>query len=162
MFSIFLARCSLEHYYLVNYLRIHIKINISDDQEKDIRKMIFYCFEIYFEYCISIWNSKKNKTRRKKLIIFILEWLHFFVSLISLWCRWKSEYNIKYWILIIFLLLLLRHFYFQISTSPNLIYSYHSLPENLFKTRKIISRPLHNSNYALFDILCIICIIKSH
>ena len=39
-FSIFLVRCSLERPCLVVYLRIRVKINVSEDQEKDARKVV--------------------------------------------------------------------------------------------------------------------------
>ena len=54
------------------YLRIRVKINVSEDQEKDARKVIFGCFEMCFghrESCLNVkpykeqgWGKKEEST----------------------------------------------------------------------------------------------------
>ena len=66
VFSIFLAWCSLERPWLVVYLRIRVKINDSEDQEKDARKVVFGCFEMCFGHRASMRSPIKSRAGRKK------------------------------------------------------------------------------------------------
>ena len=56
---------------LVVYLRIRVKINVNEDQEKDARKVVFGCFEMCFGHAASMRSPIKS-TKRRALI---LEWL---------------------------------------------------------------------------------------
>ena len=48
------------------YLRIRVKINVSEDQEKDARKVVFGCFEIVFRAsCINAKPYKEQGWEKK-------------------------------------------------------------------------------------------------
>ena len=55
------------------YLRIRVKINVSEDQEKDARKVVFGCFQLCFGHRASLrspikrykeqgWEKKEEST----------------------------------------------------------------------------------------------------
>ena len=48
------------------YLRIRVKVNVSEDQEKDARKVVFGCFEMYFGHRASMRSPIKSRAGRKK------------------------------------------------------------------------------------------------
>ena len=64
----FLARCSLERPWLVVYLKIRVKINVSEDQEKDARKVVFGCFQTCFGHRASMRSPIKS---RAGVVVFV-------------------------------------------------------------------------------------------
>ena len=48
------------------YLRIRVEINVSDNQEKDARKVVFGCFEMCFGHRASMRSPIKSRAGRKK------------------------------------------------------------------------------------------------
>ena len=47
------------------YLRIHVKINVSEDQEKDARKVVFGCFQVWAS-CINAKPYKEQGWEKKR------------------------------------------------------------------------------------------------
>ena len=50
-------------------------VNVSDNQDKDARKVVFCCFEMCFGHRTSMRSPTKSRAGRKKRRALILEWL---------------------------------------------------------------------------------------